>query len=225
MADTEINGGHLTADSSADIEKLTDMIYQLLNVVWKSNWGLFTDENPTGNNPDEIPLPHITYNLVHRTHTKGRTVKQTQFDSFPDEENPGHNITMYRTWFTCVMEFCMYAATRKEATRLAQRFEEFMETYNGYFKSQGISEIVFMEELIPTISANYRQDIPHRTVRYEVRIERITSIRSAHLKQVLATINVGREGLPATPEITKSKFTAIDGSPDFMKLYGDNFPN
>ena len=43
---------------------------------------------------------------------------------------------------------------------IAERLEVFIESYRGYFKELGISEIIFQEEFSPGVSSQYRQDLP-----------------------------------------------------------------
>lgn len=222
----------LTAHGAADLEKFTDMICKLLNIAWGNDWGIFSEENPTGNNPEETPLPHITYNLISRRSTEKRGLKGQTFAPIPDPEHEGETITPVRQWFDCIVEFCIYARTNAEATRLAQRFEEFMYTYRGFFKDEGITEIIFEEERAPEVNSLYRQDIPHRTIRYLVRIERIIEIRSYELRQVGLSLNRVDLHLQAGDMEFDSVF---DDSPtptrvqadlgnEFLDLYHKNFP-
>ena len=208
-----------TAQSTADIEKLTDMIHTLLNAVWGSDWGVFSNEDPTDNDSMQAPMPHIVYNLVSRRITEDKQLKRKQAGTFPDEDHPGHNITKYSMMFDCELEFAIYAQSRIEATRTAQRFEEFMEDYKGYFKEQGISEILFLEESRPDVSTEYRQDIPHRIVTYLVRIERISIVRSVHLKEVIATINVDTQTTPHVPPKME-----VEVKDFFLNMYNTYFP-
>lgn len=224
------------ADDNCDLDGFTDLIHDLLNRVWGPNWGIFTSESPTGNDPEVSPTPHITYNLLRREPADKKSLKRKQFKTFADKDNPGHNITLYRQWFDCAMEFVVYTKTNKEATRVAQRFEEFMETYTGYFKQKGVSEIVFNSEEGPSVSSESRQDIPHRTVRYFVRIERITPVRSIHLKQIDIIIDDDEPQLAVLPDTVsygeetndelenqtvESQQTDQD---EFLGLYKQHFP-
>lgn len=241
MAVTMLPDGHYSADDTADIEKLTDMVETLLKAVWGSDWGIFSEDSPTGFSGDDsdstkIKLPHITHDLVSRVPMEDRTVKWTAFDSFPDPENPGHNITMYKQWFECELQFDLYHKTKKEARRLAQRFEEFMNTYIGYFKKQGVQEIIFLSEESPKTESFARQEMAKRTLTYYVRIERISAVRSAHLKQIADTIKVGDEPLeftlpdsepqPAPVQAFQSSSSnelAHKGSNDFLSLYKKHY--
>lgn len=210
------------------MEKLTDMIYSLLKIVWGEDWGTFSEEKPTDNDPDTQKLPHITYSLAHRQHMANRTVKRTQFASEPDPEHEGHNITYHKNWFTCELHFTIYHDTNKGARQIAERFEEFMDTYVGYFKQEGVSEIIFKEELAPNVNSDYRQDLPYRTLIYEANIERTLVIRSYDLHQVDLVL---LESKPKTADDAESPTDESQsvitnlGLNNFLELYNQNFPS
>lgn len=215
--------GRFTASSTADLEKLTDLIHKLLNIAWGENWGVFSEESPTDNAAEQHRLPHITYSLVSRKKAANMGVKHQTFAAFPDPDHEGETITPQRTWFDCKLEFCIYANTNKESRIWAQRFEEFMETYKGYFKQEGVSEILFEEELIPMMNTSYRQDLPRRTIMYFVRIERITEIRSFELSQVDTVINEP-EQRPLVPLGSIQTNVKTHLGNNFLDLYNENFP-
>lgn len=217
-----------TAKSTSDLEKFTNLLDQMLRIVWGEGWGVFSPENPTTNEATQTILPHITYNLIRRTITDGRGLKGQVFGSIPDPEHPGETITPIRQWFDCEMEFCVYAKTNKEALEWATRFEQLMDTYRGLFKEEGITEIVFEEENAPDVNSKYRQDIPHRTIRYIVRIERIVEIKSFELKQVgvqlkklrLKTKTNGDEYITDIEKDDKQVKTHL-GNKSFLDLYNE----
>lgn len=179
----------LTANSNADLEKMTDTIHRLLSIVWGDGWGVFSEESPVDNEAEKAQMPHITYNLVSRTHTQSKNVKWARFHSEEDPEHEGESLTHYKCWFTCQVEFTIYDDTNRGTRNWAEKFETFMENYMGYLKQEGISEIIFKEESAPSVNSNYRQDLPYRTLRYEVRIERTIVESSYDLNQVDIVLN------------------------------------
>jgi hypothetical protein len=232
-----IENSKFTAKSNADLEKLTDMIHKLLNIVWGEGWGVFSEESPTDNDAEKAPMPHITCKLVDRTHTDNKAVKWSKFASEPDPEHEGETISSQRCWFTCELEFVIHAVTNREARIIAQRFEEFMETYVGYFKQEGVSEIIFKREKAPNVDSSTRQDIPHRSLCYQVRIERIITVSSYQLKQVdlmLKEVDVDVELVQPDGATDNFQSTFNDdsepvrthlGPSNFLDIYNKEFPS
>lgn len=209
------------SQGSMDLDQLTDLIKVTLDKVWGPGWGIFSDNDPTGNDPETTPMPHITYNLVSRVPVKEHGMARRLYDQLPDSEYPGHYISIYRQWFKCDVEFIIYARTRREATVTAFNFEEFMADYIGFFKHMGVNQIFFEHEESPDVSSQYRQDIPHRTVRYSVKIERNSTVRSGILKQVELEI-VGTELADAIVE-EEQQAPPVNNN-DFIALYDQHFP-
>lgn len=222
-----------TASGAADLEKFTDMIEKLLNATWGPDWGTFSEEYPTGNTPEKNPMPHITYNLVLRKKTPGRSLKTTQFESVPDPEHEGETITTNREWFDCEIEFTVFGRTNRESRKVAEEFEALIDQCKGFLKNEGVSEILFDEEAAAGLGGSSRQGLPQRILRYKVRIERITLKRSYALKQiglklqaVDVDVTVENEGYSVSPGVPQAGLSHISktGSSDFLSIYEQNFP-
>lgn len=231
ILDRQLSKGNL------DIERLTDLMKQMLDRVWGTGWGIFSSESPTGNDPETTVTPHITYNVARRTPAKNKGLKQRPFQSFPDPEDNDHHITIYRRWFECQVDFVIYAKTNHEAMAIAQEFEDFMDAYIGFFKEKGIAEIVFLSEESPKVSSENRQDIPTRTIRYSVTIERPVAVRSIHFQEIETIVGTNPDEPPMGDIITdpddEHAINDQDGVPvrertfhpnQFMDLYKENFP-
>lgn len=162
------------ANGNIDIEGFTDKLKELLDKVWGNKWGEFTMESPTGQNPDNIPLPVITFGVVHRVPSKGKIgLKGRPTEIYTDPENSDYSLILNRKWFDCQIEFLFFHSTNLDARKLMQRFEIFMETYVGYFKEAGISELIFQEEVDSQLSSKYKDGLPSTCLHYTLVIERI----------------------------------------------------
>lgn len=176
------------AKGNIDLEGFTDKLKELLDGAWEDDWGTFTMESPTGNDIDSANLPVITFNVVHRTPSKGKIgVKARVMESIEDPENSDYILILHRQWFDCVVEYLTFDCTNRCARHLADRFEMFMETYRGYFKEQGISEMLFQEEVDSKLSSKYKEGVPSNCLRYfmvleRILIERVYSTREMRLK-------------------------------------------
>lgn len=199
------------------IDQFTDSVKEVLDAAWDPGWGEFTSEWPTGNDPNVIPLPAITYELFHRVPSKSmKTIKPRNMGYVPDPDVPGGIIWHWSMWFDCLVDFGIWAKTNREAEDLKRRFEDMMMIYAGQFKKQGVSEILFISEMKPTVSTKWRQDIPHRALRYFVRIERIIPVRSDTLQKISAEITV--DGNPGVLEVD----VPSDEASQFLKLYNSS---
>lgn len=227
----------LTADSTADLEKLTDMVEQLTYAVWGPDWGVFSEEYPTGNEPEVTKLPHITYLLSSRVRKPGSSLKPQVFNSFPDPEHKGETITLSREWFVCELEFHVYAQTNHDSRKLSEKLEALIELYKGHFKLQGVTEFLFLEEIYSESGGSDRQGIPKRVLRYKVTTERITESRSYELRQIALKIEAialnlkaGEQGYAARfgkephglSNISNKEIQAAGN--DFLSIYEKNFP-
>jgi hypothetical protein len=164
----------LRADGNIDIEGFTDKVKYLLNEVWGDGWGDFTMESPTGKDPDKTPLPVISFGVVYREPSKGKIgLKGRPTELYLDPENNDYTIILNRKWFDCQIEFVFFHNSNLDARRLMQKFELFMDTYVGYFKEAGISELIFQEEVDSRLSSKYKDGLPSTCLHYTMVLERI----------------------------------------------------
>lgn len=172
------------AEGNIGIDEFTDKILELTSLAWGEDWGTFTLEEPVGNEQENLKAPVITYDTHERVRSEShKSLDPILFDSVRDPDDPGASIKLYRMWFDVEMEFKIYHETNREARILMEEFETFLFTYKGFFKNMGISDIIFLAETKPMVTTLWQQNLPTRTLRYLVRIERITTIRSSALQK------------------------------------------
>jgi hypothetical protein len=177
----------LAEDNIDDVDELAEHIRQILNAAWGDNWGEFGPELKEGDNPENIQLPQITYDLVTRIIPDKKPIKPLQMDSVKELVNgvpTGDYFNLYSQWFDCVMEFNICGANSLETRKLMKKFETILATYTGHLKKVGASEILFLKEVHPTQSSNYREGIPMKCLLYLVRIERITVVKASTIRKM-----------------------------------------
>lgn len=177
----------LSEDNIDDVDELAEKIRLLLNAAWGDNWGAFSSEAPTGDNPEDIPLPQITYDVYERAVQEKKSLKPTLFNSVKEIVNgkpTGDAFNVYRQFFECTIEFNIWGTNNLEARRLMKKFETVMSSYAGYLKNQGLSDIFFLKEMSSRQSEKYIDHIPMRSLLYLVKLERITVIRHSTLKKM-----------------------------------------
>lgn len=194
-----------------------DEAMELIHTLWTKIHPecVFSEDEPSHNDSEDVPLPHIVYDMTYREHTEqmsdGRKPRIIQVK--PDPEQPGHNLTEATEFFDCVAEFVIYANTNRQAREWAEKFELFILTYTGYFKQKGIQEIVFLNEQRPEVSTKYRQDLPHRVLHYLVRIQRSRMLRSIRLSEIETEVSM------QNPDETTTVLYPTREAEEFMELY------
>jgi hypothetical protein len=177
--------GQQTSSGSMDLDEFTCEVSRLMGLAYPDENITFTEDEPLGNSPDGISAPVITFDTHERTRSKShKSLDPIHFDTIPDPDYPDYHIKLYRMWFDVEMDFNVYATTNRKAKQLMNLFEEFLFTYKGYFKDSGISDIIFLAETKPKVESRWNMELACRNLRYLVRIERITTVRSYNLKKV-----------------------------------------
>lgn len=168
----------LVASGNIDVEQLTDEIGRLLKMSWGEDWGSFQLEEPLGNDPEDIPMPIITYDFLDRVRSEThRSLDPILFDSIMDKDN-NQIVKLYRSWFDISLVFSVYHINNRECIHLLSDLEAFLFAYKGHFKNLGISDLIFQKEVQPTVKTKWSKQVVQRQILYLVRIERITQIRS-----------------------------------------------
>lgn len=189
MGSSRWRSGMQTARGSVDFDQFTDKMKELLKKAWGENWGTFSHDEPTGNDPSEIILPMITYDTYERVRSEShKSLEPIKFDRVKDESTKDI-VDLYRMWFDVETDFKIYHDTNREARILMNDFEEFLWLYKSYFKEIGISDIIFLAEPKPQVVTKFQQEIPERTLRYLIRVERISTKRVGSLDHIDTVAN------------------------------------
>lgn len=195
--DTTISGNipKQTAKDNADVEKFTDRLSALLDDTFEDDWGYLTMEEPTGIDPENTKLPCVTFDVVHREPSKkkkGIKSRLTEITIDPTDDN--YSLIISRQWFDYIIEFMFFDKTNRGSRILMGRIETFLETYKGFFKEQGISEIVFQEEVDSRLSKKFKDHIPSTCLRYFLLMERISVQRVRTTKEIRSKIQATQSG-------------------------------
>lgn len=186
--DASPSKGIQTADKAAS---LFDFIKMVNKVVTKTMGHLkvefIPDENKNLISSPDLPMDHpiITYKVISRkakTELKPRVRQQIheQTDD-PNDERLGE---IYGQKFKCLIQFNIFASVYDLAEQVMEEFEEQIFTYTGFFKKNGVSEILFDEQATDTSYDMYRQTISVRNLRYTVEVEKLIAMFQEKLKEV-----------------------------------------
>lgn len=199
--DTMTNGYRLLADDNIDdLEQLADIIKRLCNAAWGAGWGEFSPDLKTGEDSSNIILPQITIDINKREPAEGMggpkpTLVDVIKETDDDGELTGDAFLIYRQWFDCNIEFNIYGRTSKEARQLKKKLESLLSVYAGYLKRNGVSEIMFEEEVSGKCSLNYVEKTPMKCIYYYIRFETITPIRQSLINSI--NLEIGANQLDA----------------------------
>lgn len=192
------NGYRLLADGNIDdIENFANILKKLCNAAWGEGWGELSPDLKTGEDSASIILPQITVEMNSREPAEGMGGLKPRLVDIVDEKdgdgNPtGDTFLLYRQWFDCNIEFNFYGRNSKEARELQKKFETLITVYAGYLKRNGISEIVFEEEVSGKCSLNFVETRPMRCIYYYVRLESITPVRQSLINEINMKIGANK---------------------------------
>lgn len=203
--------GMQTSSGSLDFEGFTDRVNEMLTEAWGDDWGRFYLSEPTGNDPDKIVVPVITYDTERRIPSDShKSIDGRVFDKVRDPDHPEHFLEVSRQWFDIVINFWVYHKTNNDARKLMNEFEDFLFEYKDYFKDLGISDIRFESEEPPKVVTASGQTIPQRNLRYLFRLERTRTKRIGSNKAI-ETVVRGRD---------KSKLESTQDN-SLIRAYGE----
>lgn len=163
------------------------MVEKILNLAWGGNWGSFRSSFPTDSDPNSIITPLITYKLKSKRPAivgSKQELKPRIREQYSDPNDKRNGRTVLGQRFDCSIIFNVWEQNEKQATLLADRFEELMLTYSGIFKEMGLIELVFVETSDNKSPASWRVNLNSKTIEYHVVIEKITHISTEMLENV-----------------------------------------
>jgi hypothetical protein len=172
------------------------MVHMLLNAAWGEDWGTFTEAFPNGRDPQNVKMPVITYMLLekrpgivgnNRTQEIKPRFRQEVFNDESFEGGP-RILNIYSQLFDNDVVFEIWEENNAKANELADRFEEFMMIYKGYFLQNGVGQIIFDHMNNNTESPPWRDNMVVRKFRYLVRLEKHTIVPSDVIEKVTASV-------------------------------------
>lgn len=170
------------AKKGATVRDFIDMVADLTEKILgrKHDVTFDPDEGHAPNDVDKLKgHPSIVYKLISRKPKLER--KERPLDMFRD------NDIAYQIWsqsFTCVIQFTIIAGTYNVADTLMTDFEDMLSRYAGYFKENGVSEILFEKQYTDQDYDRYRQSLSIRSLQYRVDIQRIKQLTDTTMQDL-----------------------------------------
>lgn len=176
-----------TAEKSSN---LFDFIKMVSFIVTKSLVDLDVEFVPDEGRPilldqnKTINHPYITYKVMNRA-PKGELKpreRQSVIENIDSEEKRVGAIWGQK--FECLVQFNVFASEYSLAEQVMERFEEMMLTYTGFFKKNGVGELLFKRQYTDESYTAFRQTLSIRNLQYYVEIEKLNVIFKETIKHI-----------------------------------------
>ncbi|MCD7910959.1 hypothetical protein KC480_05395 [Bacillus velezensis] len=136
-------------------------------------------------------MPVITFSLKKRTlNEQFKDIKPRFRGTINHPYINGEYVELYGQIFDLLIEFSIYSSSAEEADELVIEFEEFLQLYAGYFKKNGVQEILFFEQGEDDVVEEQRVDTPSRNLLYKMRFEKIIIKLLNDIQQISVEANI-----------------------------------
>lgn len=166
------------ADKNCDLDDLFAMINKLVvKALKKDNVEFNPDEGARFVVDQQVPINHpiIQFDVISyepKLELKPRVINQFIEESDDRNDRWKRHGQVWSQRFKCVIQFNIIGSDYITANKVMRDFEELMFRYSGYFKQQGVAEIVFKSRFSDKNYDYYRQNLSVRSLQYYVEIER-----------------------------------------------------
>lgn len=185
------NGVHdskqLKSEKSASMLDFIKMIDKIISLTMNDvEVEFIPDEGKIVYLANDFKLDHpiITYKIISRV--PKNELKPRFRESFRENENSKNSRygEVYGQKFKCNIQFNIFASTYTLVEEILERFESMMICYAGFFKKNGVGELLFEKQHTDESFQNLRQTLSIRNISYYVEIEKVTVIMRESIKEV-----------------------------------------
>lgn len=177
----------LKADKSASLFDFIKMIDKIVTLTMKDhNITFIPDEGKetfiTSDNTIDGTI--ITYKLISREAKKEMKPRFREEFKETTEEGKERIGEIYGQKFKCYLQFNIFSSVYATAEEVMELFEDMMLIYTGYFKKNGVSEIIFDKQFTDDYYNSLRQTLSIRNLRYYVETEKLTVIMRETIEDI-----------------------------------------
>lgn len=180
--------GTQQADKNATLFDFIKMIQKLVTLTMKDLKVEFIPDEGKKNLLDveeKIDHPYITYKILHRIPKDEKKPRiRGSFIEDIKEENKERIGEVYGQKFKCLVQFNILANKFSLAEEVMEKFEDLMFMYTGYFKKNGVSEILFEKQNTDESYDIFRETISVRNLQYYVEVEKLTVVFEEKIKEI-----------------------------------------
>lgn len=147
---------------------------------------------PTG---EDAKFPAITYRTLSRVvNAEFKDLKPRYRGTIRHPMREDEYVELYGQIFDVMIEFCILSPSAEKADEITVEFEEFLQSYAGYFKRNGVQEISFHSQGADEVMQEGRMTVAKRKVNYTMRFEKIIVRFLNEIQQIAVQANLHFEG-------------------------------
>jgi len=165
-----------------------------LRRLWEAagKTGKFIRQSPV---KEGAEYPAITYRILRRVVNESfKDLKPRHRGTIKHPYIEGEYIELYGQIFDVWVEFCIFSRGAEEADEMVIELEEFLQTYAGFFKHNGVQEILFHAQGEDEVLEDGKVTIAKRKLMYTMRFEKIIVRFLNEIQQIAVQANLHQEG-------------------------------
>ena len=143
----------------------------------------------------DAKYPTITYRILSRVLSESfKDIKPRYRGTIAHPYLNGEYVELYGQTFDLKVEFEIYSLSSEQADELVIELEEFLQTYAGFFKRNGVQEITFHSQGEDEVVELQRVSVAKRKLIYTMRFEKIIVRFLNEIQQIAVQANLHNEG-------------------------------
>ena len=170
--------GFTRAEGNATFEDFIEWINRLVSKVLKKYKVEFSADEGSKTKvsaTQTLDHPHIQFTIKSRKPKSGFYAKPRIREEFTESSinnSKGRRGTIYSQIFDYIVQFDILASEYTTANAVMNAFEDAMFNYTAFFKKNGVSEILFLQQYTDSEQDIYRNAVSVRSLQYLVSIEK-----------------------------------------------------
>ena len=170
--------GFTRAEGNATFEDFIEWVNRLVSKVLKKYKVEFSADEGSKTKvsaTQTLDHPHIQFTIKSRKPKSGFYAKPRIREEFTESSinnSKGRRGTIYSQIFDYIVQFDILASEYTTANAVMNAFEDAMFNYTAFFKKNGVSEILFLQQYTDSEQDIYRNAVSVRSLQYLVSIEK-----------------------------------------------------
>lgn len=170
--------GFTRAEGNATFEDFIEWVNRLVSKVLKKYKVEFSADEGSKTKvsaTQTLDHPHIQFTIKSRKPKSGFYAKPRIREEFTESSinnSKGRRGTIYSQIFDYIVQFDILASEYTTANAVMNAFEDAMFNYTAFFKKNGVSEILFLQQYTDSEQDIYRNVVSVRSLQYLVSIEK-----------------------------------------------------